>query len=354
MRSSQSLEQTSFAHWTTVRGEDCGFGLVELIVSLGILSVLSLGFLMVLNNAYLGIAAANKGVNRTDMMKAISTALSDKETCKAALSAGELTIPTNWSTPASASIDLPRIQVGTEKLAEVGTTIHDIETTAIRLEKVAGPFPVRYNVAPANTPADLRNYVRYFAKLTVTPRKSGGQNNNTGGVALKDSEFRITVLVDDASKLHDCFGGMLESDLAALCEKAFDGEYDAAFYPWCKLNRLAVGMRMSDLGAVQPRVAIQELPNSTNSNLDATFWLLGAPGGNGPGMALVPGGGAGGGGHIGAAGQASRFGTDTQPGDLVLTSYGRDMHFASTLPSGLQPTRLILKSDGKVGLNTLS
>lgn len=326
-----------------------GLSAVELMIVVGLIAVVSTGMITMMNNLFKSVGSAQKSANRTDSMKAISTALSDKKTCSLAMGAGTLTIPTNWAIGDSHALSINRIQVGTDVLAEVGKVIQGIEVTSMKLEQTAGPYLIRYNVAAPSSPPDIRAYRRYFAKLTVTPKKYGGSQNNVGGEALRDSEFRLTFLVDDSNRLYDCFGGMDESDVAAICEKAFYGEYDAGQYPWCKINNLAIGMRMTDL-PVMYRLAVKELSMATSPAQDATVLLSGNAGGNGPGVRFLPA--SGGGASMGAAEQAARFGNNTQPGDFAISAY-RDFHVSTSPAPGLSPTRVIVKNNGQVGINTL-
>lgn len=299
-----------------------GFGLVEVLVVIGLMAIISLGTITVISNMQKGVSSAQKSADRTDTMKAISTALSNKDTCNLAMGAGTLAIPVGWVSGTATPITINRISVGTEVLAETGVVINNIRTRAIRLEKISGPFPVQYNIAASGATPNLRNYNRYFTSLIVTPEKAGGAANNVGGESLKDSEFRLAILVSDTNSLVDCFGGIEESDLQALCEKAFEGQYDASRYPWCQVNNLSIGIHRAALTAQYPRFAVLEKQNGAQ---DLTMALYGSGVGssNGPGLwfANSPATGLSASGSLGVLGYANRndaYITGSRAGDLVM------------------------------------
>lgn len=317
----------SYMKKVLLRKSQSGLSIVELMIAVGLIAVVSVAMLTMMNNLFKGVASAQKSANRTDAMKALSTVFANKETCKTSMGAGTLAIPTTWSTGSSNAIDINKIQIGSEVLAEVGRVINDIQVVSMKLEMVSGPYQVQYNIAPAGSTPDIRNYKRYFTKLTVVPQKSGGAANNVGGDSLKSSEFRLALLVNDANTLHDCFGGMDEADVAALCEKAFEGQYDPTRFPWCTPLQLSVGIHKSDLTAEYPRFAVLEKQNATNPLWDLTMALYGNGTGasNGPALwfardrstpiSLV--------GNLAAIGYANRVNAYTngsKPGDLIITN----------------------------------
>lgn len=309
------------------RKSQSGLTIVELMIIIGLISVVSLAMLTLMNNMYKSVASAQKSANRTDTMKAISTALANKETCKVAMGAGTLAIPAAWSSGAANAIDINKIQIGSEVLAEVDRVINDIRVTSMKLEMVSGPYPVQYNIAAPGSTPDIRNYKRYFTKLTVVPQKSGGAASNVGGESLKSSEFRLAFLVNDTNSLHDCFGGMDEADVAALCEKAFEGQYDPTRFPWCTPLQLSVGIHKSDLTAEYPRFAVLEKQNGTNPLWDLTMALYGNGTGasNGPAIWFArdrstPISVVGNLAAIGYANRVNAYTNGSKPGDLIITN----------------------------------
>lgn len=307
-----------------------GFGLLEVVIATGILGLVTIGFLGFMSESFRGISSAQRGVNRTNLISALSVAVSDKNTCSAALAG--TTVPAAWTSPAQpASFRVPRLAVGGVTLAEVGREFEQIRVVDMQMNRIGGPFPVQYNVAATGSPPDLRAYRRYFAELIITPAKVGGAADNTGGGALRPTPIKLTFLADAANRIQDCFGGIDESDLAAICERAFEGEYDTARYPWCELRHFAVGLHMTE-SPYKGRLALQEFPRTAAQ--DATLLMIGNVGGSGAGISFLPNGT--GGSAIGAAGLAGRYG-NTQVGDLGLMA-GKDLHLGTSGTS-----RLIVK-----------
>lgn len=304
-----------------------GIGVVEVLVVIGLVAIIAMASLSLMTNLFKGVSTAQKSATRTDTLKAISSALSNIETCKEAMGAGTLMIPAGWGAGASSALNIPRIRVGAELLAEVGTAIDGIVMKDIELEMISGPYPVQYNVAAAGTTPDLRNYQRYFAKLTVTPAKSGGANNNLGGEDFKRSEFKLALLVTDTRRLHECFGGLDESDVLALCENGFEGQFDSSRFPWCTPQQMSIGVHKSSLTAQYPRFAVLEKQNATNATWDLTMALYGnsAANSNGPGLwfASRPTTAITNTGDLAVLGYANRIDAYTvgsKPGDFIISN----------------------------------
>ncbi|MGZ3825220.1 MAG: prepilin-type N-terminal cleavage/methylation domain-containing protein [Bdellovibrio sp.] len=335
-----------------MRKSRLGFGLVELMVVVGLLSVVSLGAVSLVSNLLKGVASAQRGANRTDAMKSISTALSNKEICKSAMGAGTLAIPPGW-----AVLPISQIQVGSDILAKVGLTQDGVTITGMKLENEQGPFTVLYNVTTPPAAPVIKNYKRYFAKLTVSAKKKGGAENNVGGETMTDSTFHITFLVDDTNTLFDCFGGMSDADNAVQCENGFDGEYDASKYPWCTPRTLSVGIKQSDMPADHARFTVFEQQSPSNPGLDLTMNLNGnGAGGNGPGLWWTEPSGENA--AIGLAYRPAAYDPSSVSGDFVIgnNSLNKDLrvHVTNNYAAGVvkQIPALTIKSDGSVGIGT--
>lgn len=310
-----------------MRNNNRGLGMIEVVIVIGLLATISLVTVSLMNNMFKSVSSVQKNANRTDTVKAISTALSNKNTCNIALGAGTMAIPASWAPGAAAAIAIPRIRIGNDLIAEVGTAINDIRMTQMRLEMSSGPYPVQFNTAAAGANPVLRNYRRYFAKLIVSPQKVGGNEGNVGGENLKDNELRVGLLVSDTNILQECFGGMDESDLNALCERGFDGQFSELAFPWCTPMNMSIGIPRAQMHAQFPRFAVYEKQNPVNSTWDVTMALYGngAASGNGPGLWFVrnPTTGITNTGDlavIGYAGRANAYGTGTKVGDLVVSN----------------------------------
>ncbi|AZZ36270.1 hypothetical protein CIK05_05525 [Bdellovibrio sp. qaytius] len=303
-----------------------GFGIIEVLVASGLLAVVSVGTMTVMNNMNKGTASAQKNANRTEAVIAISAALSNKNTCKAALSAGTLNIPATWTAGTAGAIAINQIKIGSDVIAEVNKSIHDIQMKQMRLEMVAGPYPVIFNTAASGAPPVLKNYKRYFTKLIVSPIKTGG-DTNVGGDTLKENEFRVFVLADDTNKLADCFGGLDESDLTALCERGFDAQFDDSKFPWCTPINMSIGLQRDQMPAQFPRFAVFEKQNSATTTWDVTMGIYGngLPGGNGPGLWFIKNPStnitaAGELAVLGYSGRADAYGTGTKVGDFTVSN----------------------------------
>lgn len=347
-----------------------GFSVVEIMVVIGMLAVVSLGIMTLVSNLMKSVNSAQRGANRTDTMKSISTALSNNETCGGAMGAGVLDIPAAWATGAANALDINSIQVGADVLAQVGVTKNGVRITAMKLEMVTGPFPVQYNTtAPPAAPV-IKNYRRYFATLTVSSEKEGGAQNNVGGEKMRDSVFSITFLADDTNKLFDCFGGMDEADTAAMCEKAFDGEYNANSYPWCTPRSFSVGIKQDDMpgGAQINRVRFGVMEkqrfNAVSGAMtdDATMALFGngAANSNGPGLWFLgdPGQNTAGSGNLAVIGFAQRvnaYGGGPVKGDLSIANRKSGGNILTSVinAAGTEQNNIYLKSDGRVAIGGL-
>lgn len=326
--------------WENMKNKkSAGFSLVEVMIVVGMMAGISLAIVGFMNNMFKSVATVQKNMNRTDTMKAISTALSNKETCKAAMGAGTLSIPASWATGTSNALAISQIKVGSEVLAEVDKTIDNITIKAMRLEMISGPYPVQYNIAAPAAPPDLKAYRRYFAKLTVTPVKAGGASNNLGGDTFKDNDFRVAILVSHTNILQECFGGIEESDLIAFCEKAFDGKYNNATFPWCTPLQLSIGEHRTTLSGEYPRFSVLEKQNSTNPLWDLTMALYGNGAGssNGPGLwfAANPATAITNPGRLAVLGYANRadaYATGSKAGDFVVNNVtpNGDIHVGTT------------------------
>lgn len=323
--------------------QNAGIGVVEVLVVIGLVAIIAMASLSLMTNLFKGVSTAQKSATRTDTLKAISSALSNIETCKEAMGAGTLTIPAGWSPGAGNVLNIPRIRVGSELLAEVGTAIDGIIMKDIELEMISGPYPVQFNVAAPGAVPDLRNYQRYFTKLTVTPAKSGGAANNLGGEDFKQSEFKLALLVTDTRQLLECFGGLDESDVLALCENGFEGQFDSSRFPWCTPQQLSIGIHKSSLTTQYPRFAVLEKQNATNSTWDLTMALYGnnAANSNGPGLwfAARPSTAITNTGDLAVLGYANRvdaYTVGSKPGDFIISNRKND----GTLEIGTRDVRM--------------
>lgn len=302
-----------------------GFGLVEVMVAIGLISIVSVIILGLMTNVFKGFSSAQKSAERTDLISEISYALAKKQTCPQALGAGSLVFPNNWNQ--TSPINISKIEVSGRTLAEVGKTKNGLGIEKMHLELLSGPYPVRYNVAPAGATTDIRSFKRYFSKLVVEPVKSGGVQSNAGGERLRNSEFKLAILVNDSNRMHDCFGGIDETDLVSLCEKAFDGDYDQSLLPWCTPLQLSIGISRSSLTPQYPRFAVLEKQDLSSPQQDTSMALVGSasPTGNGPGLwlasrpsvALQPNSNAA---FLGYVNRANAFKPGTQPGDFILSN----------------------------------
>lgn len=299
---------------------------MEVLIAGGLLAVVGLGSITVMNNMNKGAASAQKSANRTETVIAISAALSNKNTCRESLGSGTLALPATWAAGPTGAVAINQIKVGNEVIAEVNKSIHDIQMKQMRLEMVAGPYPVIFNTAPSGAAPVLKTYKRYFSKLIVSPIKTGG-DTNVGGEALKENEFRLFILADDTNKLTECFGGMDESDMLALCERGFDAKYDDSKFPWCTMMNMSIGIRRDQLPTEFPRLAVLEKQNSATSTWDATMGIYGngTPGGNGPGLWFVKNPSTnitalGELAVLGYSGRADAYGSGTKVGDFTVSN----------------------------------
>lgn len=261
-----------------------GFGLVEVMVAIGLITIVGAIILGLMTNVFKGFSSARKSAERTDLMGEINQLLVKKETCPVVLGAGTLQFPGSWTS--SSPVEITKLEIPGRILAEVGEAQNGLGIAAMRLEMVSGPYPVRYNTASPGAPSNVRVFQRYFANLVIEPVKVGGAQGNTGGDKLRNSEFKLAILINESRRLHDCFGGIDEADLMSLCEKAFDGEYDQVQLPWCTPLQLSVGISRSSLTPQYPRFAVLEKQNAMNPLGDITMGLFGsAPAtSNGPGL----------------------------------------------------------------------
>lgn len=331
-----------------------GFSVIELMIVIGLIAVVSLGTMSLVNNVMKGVASAQRGANRTETMKAISTVLSNKETCKSALGAGTLEIGSTWGL--GSTIPINKIQVGSDVIAEVGVTKNDILITEMKLENIFGPNPVQYNTTTAPALPIIKNFTRYFAKLKFTSEKKGGAANNVGGEKLKENELLVAFLVDDTGKLFGCSGGLDEADTSAFCENGFDGEYDSTKYPWCTPRTMGIGINQSSMLPEPPRFTVLEKQSPSNSVIDITMVLLGnGVGGNGPGLWWAQPSGQGA--VIALSNRPGAFGPSSTQGNFVIgnntMSKDLQMHVTKNI-SGVatQIPALTIKSDGNVGIGT--
>lgn len=302
-----------------------GFGLVEVMVVIGLISIVSAIIFGLMTNVFKGFSSAQKSAERTDLIGEISQALAKKQTCPEALGAGTLVFPAMWSSSSPVQID--KIEVAGRTLAETGKTKNGLGVERMRLELVSGPYPVRYNIAPAGALAETRSFKRYFSKLVVEPIKAGGAQSNTGGEKLRNSEFKLAILVNDNNRLHDCFGGIDEGDLVKLCEKAFDGDYDQALLPWCTPLQISIGISRSSLTPQYPRFAVLEKQNLSSPQQDLTMGLIGGADttSNGPGLwfasrpsvTLAPTSNAA---YLAFVNRANAYRVGTQPGDFIISN----------------------------------
>lgn len=306
---------------------NAGIGVVEVLVVIGLVAIVAMASLSLMTNLFKGVSTAQKSATRTDTLKAISAALSNIETCKEAMGAGSLSIASGWAAGEANALDITRIRVGAELLAEVGTAIDGIIMKEIKLEMISGPYPVQYNVAASGAVPDLKNYRRYFAKLTVTPAKTGGAENNLGGEDFRESEFKLALLVRDTNQLHECFGGLEESDVLALCENGFEGQFDQGRFPWCTPQQMSIGIHKENLTAQYPRFSVLEKQNATNPTWDLTMALYGnnAANSNGPGLWFVarPSTAITNTGDLAVLGYANRIDAYTvgsKPGDFIISN----------------------------------
>lgn len=237
-----------------------GFSIIEVLVALGILSVLTMAMMQLSETSFQAARAVRQSTTAVSVKQGINTLLNSVSMCAGSFTdldnANPINLGVNWAAPKA----IRRISFGTETLAEVGQVHGELNTDRITLTKQEGPFDVQVNITPGGPAPTMQMMKRYTATLNLSQRKASAEAT-PGGTAMQSSTFYLVLTADNTGRLHNCYGGAQWDMLRDICEHQLDGEWDASQSPSCLIRRLTLAnsfaSRQIASDATFPRLALQ-------------------------------------------------------------------------------------------------
>lgn len=332
-----------------------GFSLVEIMVAIGIVSIIGYVVITLLNSSLMASKHVQLNTDRTNLENSILLVLSDNKLC----SAGLQNAAGNVLSYDGTKVSVNQIAANGMIYAKVNNTDLGIRVESMELVPVQDLGPFLYTkwdttTAPP-TPAVL-NYHKYLVQLNVAINKVDANPNQPTffGGGKKIVAFNLTVLTDSSKKIADCFA---EDSAAKACDD-LGGIFDSSKNPRCLIQYLGVGYRNAGLASdpqlmnyADPTLLVRGRYNAATGS-DNTLYLLadGKDVSKTAGLAfgvLNAGGASMGGGSLGSGSFDGAFGSDVRAGDFALSSgVGKDIHLVSRIAVNKEPTRLLIKNNG--------
>ncbi len=210
-----------------------GFSIIEVLVALGILSVLTMAMMQLSETSFQAARAVRQSTTAVSIKQGVNTLLNSISMCGGAFTdmdnANPINLGVNWADPKA----IRKISFGAEILAEVGQVHGELRTQEITLTRQEGPFDVLTPGVP------VPQMKRYTATLKLKQQKASTEAT-LGGSYMQSSTFYMVLTADNTGRLYTCYGGAQWDMLRDICEHQLDGEWDSSQSPSCLIRRMTI------------------------------------------------------------------------------------------------------------------
>lgn len=217
-----------------------GFSLVEIIVAIGLVSILSLGIAQLMTNMTKSQQHLSQSFEHQKLLDDLRATISLSTTCAAALGLNTRTYV------APNTLDITAVNLPTTGAYTVGTPRDGIVIDQIRFTRGAATIGNESKPDPG-APATMVDYVRHPGVLSVSVAKASG-SGSSGFSDFRARELPIIILTRAAAapvnRIDYCYlSGQLDN---ATCTDMFGGEYNETGVPKCRLSRIVGAPVFSD------------------------------------------------------------------------------------------------------------
>lgn len=204
------------------RNSKTGYSLVEVLVAVGLISIVGLGIATMMQNQFKATSTISKNLDFNSLISEIQMYLSKEDTCarlfsNANMSPLPMSVPSYpYTLPTGQQVNLSKLSYQNSDLLVIGTPINNLTATILKFDKVIDVLP------PSGT--NRRYVLNFLVKVTKS-----GQNY---GSSEKEKNFTIMTEVNSSNQVVNC--GASGNSMFAICME-MGGIYTAGGSPACDL-----------------------------------------------------------------------------------------------------------------------
>jgi hypothetical protein len=228
-----------------VPGSSAGLSLIEIVLAMGILSVIALGTATMTSQGMKGANNVRLLADFSGLRSMAATALGDMKNCPNALRNGGAVI----SYPGG-NVNLTRITSnnGNNEVMAINKDYNGYRITSMQVQLLNqfAPNPVAAKLPdPANV---YQNYQKYITQLSITATKQlppAGMERNSLGSSTMTATIPLVLITgpNGSSSIYRCM--VQDPDYEALCD-SMGGKFDPTQTPSCLISRLGVSDTYAD------------------------------------------------------------------------------------------------------------